>query len=434
MLLAASTQRTVGFVILAIVAIGAVVYLYFNIRGARDEIGSEIELAPHRSEPISDVALEGKRLDLNLGAALVMLTVVGVTLPLYWLGEPGRHEGRIEETARIFTDRGEELYNEGANCAACHGAAGSGGAAPIALTDDNGDFVAQVNWKAPALDTVLSRFSESEVLHTLNFGRNGVMPAWGAPGGGPLTEQQLEEVIFYLRSIQTDETTIRAAVEGGLRVDIAAELGVEVADPAVDDFLDEVDEVVETARAMALADDPALAAEIEEAADEVATEVAEDSLRRAALELLSEPGTVPGQDTYLEYGRLLFSLSATSGTYNCARCHTYGWSFDAADEMTIEENGRDTPVLPDGYVSGGGFFGPNLTNGSTVTQFPTASSHSDFIRNGQVVGQAYGQGGSGGNGQMPGFGPRTDDDLGVTYPGMLTQGQIDAIVAYERNL
>ena len=35
---------------------------------------------------------------------------------------------------------------------------------------------------------------------------------------------------------------------------------------------------------------------------------------------------------------------------------------------------------------------------------------------------------------MPGFGPRTDDDLGVTWPGLLTQEQIDAIVAYERNL
>ena len=35
---------------------------------------------------------------------------------------------------------------------------------------------------------------------------------------------------------------------------------------------------------------------------------------------------------------------------------------------------------------------------------------------------------------MPGFASRTDDDLGVTYPSTLTQDQIDAIVAFERNL
>ena len=53
---------------------------------------------------------------------------------------------------------------------------------------------------------------------------------------------------------------------------------------------------------------------------------------------------------------------------------------------------------------------------------------------GQTIGQTYGRGGSGGNGQMPGFGPRTDDDLGAAYPATLTQDQIDAIVAFERNL
>lgn len=436
MLLAASTQRTIGFVILAIVVIGAIAYVYFNIRAAKAEIGSEIELAPNRSEPLTDETLEGKRLDLNLGAALAMLTVIGVALPVYWLGEPGRHEGRVVDTDRIFGDRGGELYAEGAGCIACHGAAGTGGAAPVALTDEAGNFVAQVNWKAPALNTLLSRFSEDEVLHTLNYGRNGVMPAWGAPGGGPLTEQQLEELIFYMRRIQVDETTIRTAVEGGVRTDIAASLGVERDDPAVDGFLADADAAVATARELAMAADEGLAADIESASTDSEIAAAEDALRRAALELLSQPGAVPGQEAYWEYGGFLFANSADGGTYNCARCHTAGWSYDGASDYTIEVNGREGPLpqFEDGYVQAGGYFGPNLTGGSTLSQFESASSHSDFITNGQVIGQAYGAGGSGGNGQMPGFGPRTDDDLEVTYPGMLTQNQIDAIVAYERNL
>jgi mono/diheme cytochrome c family protein len=216
MLLAASTQRTIGLVILAIVFIGGLVYLYFNIRSAREEIGSEIELASNRKPYLSDEELEGKKLDLALGTSLALLTITAVTLPLYWLGEPGRHEGRDLDTWRIFTNRGEEIYVEGAQCVSCHGPEGSGGAVSTAITSDSGEFIAQVSWKAPAIDTVLSRYTEDEVLHTLNYGRNGVMPAWGAGGGGPLTDQQLEEILFYLRNIQITEEEIREQVASGV--------------------------------------------------------------------------------------------------------------------------------------------------------------------------------------------------------------------------
>jgi len=433
MLLAASTQRTIGWVILAIVFIGAIAWIYFNIRASKAEVGSEIELAPNRNEPLSDETLEGKRLDLNLGAALAMLTIVAVALPVYWLGEPGRHEGRIDDTDRVFTNRGEEIYTEGAQCVNCHGTEGGGGAAPFTLTDDSGEFIAQVTWKAPALNSILSRHSEDEVFHVLDFGRNNIMPAWGAGGGGPLTTQQLEEGIFYLRSVQLTEDELRADVDGGLRTTIANDLGADSGDDsAVDDFLAEVDEVMETARDMAMEDDD-VADEVESAGSE---EEADEILRVAALELLSMPGEVPGQETYLKYGEYIFANEGTNGTYSCARCHTAGWSIDAASEFTAEENGIDGPLpgYEDGYVQGGGFFGPNLTNGSTLNQFPSASGHADFISNGQTIGQVYGVAGSGGNGQMPGFGERIDDDLGVTYPATLTQDQIDAIVAYERNL
>ena len=236
MLLAASTQRTIGFVILAIVFLGGLVYIFFNIRSAKPEVGSEIELAANRSAPLRDEDLEGRRLDLALLANLVMLTIIAIALPFYWLGEPGREDGRNADTDRIFTNRGEEIYVEGAQCVNCHGSAGAGGGVTTAITDDDGGFVAQVVWKAPALNTLLSRHSEDEILHTLNFGRNGVMPAWGAGGGGPLTDQQLEEVIFYLRSIQIDEEIIRAEVESGV-LQRVQEWIVDDAERWTDDYL-----------------------------------------------------------------------------------------------------------------------------------------------------------------------------------------------------
>ena len=47
--------------------------------------------------------------------------------------------------------------------------------------------------------------------------------------------------------------------------------------------------------------------------------------------------------------------------------------------------------------------GPNLTNGSTVRQFPSDADQVDFVSSGSVNGKRYGQQGQG-SGRMPGFG------------------------------
>lgn len=526
MLLAASTQRTIGFVILAIVFLGGLVYLFFNIRAAKAEVGSEIELAANRNEPLKDEDLEGRRLDIALLANLLMLTIIAIALPFYWLGEPGREEGRNVDTDRIFTNRGEEIYVEGAQCVSCHGAAGAGGSVTTAITDDDGGFLAQVVWKAPALNTLLSRFTEDEVIHTLNFGRNGVMPAWGGGGGGPLTDQQLEEVVYYIRSIQIDADRIAEEVQSGV-MQRAEEYVIEGTDDsgafvydtpelaawrAADAALLEATLVVEALDAdcadyppvpgenedgeidaaateereafEAEADEDQLAElaacdefastsdtfnEANAAAEEQVASLAtafiaeaegvrvqaelmareadpsleDDELRWAALELLSDAdGAVPNVEAYWKYGEFLFTNPAASGTHSCARCHTFGWSYDAAERFTVRANGT-TESLLDEYVQADGYFGPNLRAGSTTNQFDTARTHAQFIESGQTIGVAYGRGGSGGNGQMPGFGPNVDSNpVGPTiangdefsYPATLTSDQIDAIVAFERTL
>jgi len=505
MLLAASTQRTIGVAILAIVFLGGLVYIFFNIRSAKAEVGSEIELAANRSPALLDEDLEGRRLDLALFGNLVMLTIIAVALPFYWLGEPGREDGRNNDTARIFTNRGEEIYVEGAQCVTCHGAAGAGGSVTTSITDEDGGFVAQVVWKAPALNTLLSRFSEDEILHTLNFGRNGVMPAWGGGGGGPLTDQQLEEVVFYLRSIQLDEDRIRAEVDAGVmqRVEewivddteawdkpyltairdaeaaqLAATLAVEEPETKCGDideespsekqalcdtleqastdlndartagadeleadaveWLAEAQGVAVAAQEMALSDDPSLddPANINDLGQNL-------PLRWAALDLLTaETDIVANVEEYRRYGEFLFTNPAAQGTYSCARCHTEGFSVDGAERFTLRANGTTESLLEE-LNQGGGAFGANLTGGTTTSQFQTARTHALFLEVGQTIGERYGQSGSGDVGQMPGWGPRTEadavgpgiaNDAEFDYPALLTSDQIDAIVAFERNL
>ncbi len=220
-LFAASTVQAVGTVIGLVIVVGFIVYALFNVRAGREEVGAELELAANLKPYYDDDELETTKLDRALTWGLLGLVAVGVGLPAYWLAEPGRQDGAIEEYNRVFITRGETLYNEGAQCNACHGPEGIGGVASYTILDPNNEFVAQVDWKAPALDTTALRYDRDEITFILNYGRNfSPMPAWGIPGGGPLTEQQINNLVLYLESIAISSTESKAAVETELRADL----------------------------------------------------------------------------------------------------------------------------------------------------------------------------------------------------------------------
>ena len=222
-ILAASTQRSIGLVIAVVVAVGFSVYVLFNLRQGRKEIGAEVELAPNRKPYYDDDTLETKRLDIALAGGVATLIIIALALPLYWLGEPGRQKGFDEFTETVFASRGGEAYEE--LCAQCHGAGGVGGQAAFTVLDDEGRYISSVNWTAPALNNILYRFTTDEVLHTLNYGRpQSPMPAWGAPGGGPLTSQQLETIIEYLSVIQLTPEQMEKEVQAGLRESVLKEV------------------------------------------------------------------------------------------------------------------------------------------------------------------------------------------------------------------
>lgn len=412
MILATSTQVAVGWVIAVLVGIGFVAYLVANLRAAKPELGSEIELAPNRKRYYEDAELETTRLDRSLLFALSMLAICAVGLPLYWLAEPARITNAAEGFTIRSEKRGHELYV--ANCERCHGPEAVGGVSATSLTDDAGGFVASISWKAPALTAVLTRFSEPEVTDILNYGRNGVMPAWGEPGGGPLTTNQLRDIIIYLRTLQKSETDMRTAVDGGIR---------------------------DGARELLLVDRPSLKADLDAAgrlADPKAKTAAVDAANKAiesALDAYLKEISDPASPFFGSvYGKLVFNNSASQGAYNCARCHTKGWSYSA----TSVTNTAGVP-LEKAYSDGSGWFGPSLQAGATTRKFNTAATHEAFITAGSERGRRFGNAGTG-SGQMPGFGARLDDTVKdaagqpTVYAAILTESQLKAVVAYERGM
>jgi mono/diheme cytochrome c family protein len=221
-----STFRAIGWILAVLVLIGWVLYLVVNIRQARPEIGSEIELAANRKELPRDEEFEGPRLEKVQAFGVAFLAITVIALPLYWLLEPGRQAGATRGASDVSISRGQTRYEE--SCAGCHGANLGGGVANpppiIDVPDPEGGepFKVKVNWRVPSLDDVFKRFdtdisdpSEStEVRQIITYGRAPVMPAWGEEAGGNFTGQQVQELVDYLWSVQiTDEEAQERAAQ-----------------------------------------------------------------------------------------------------------------------------------------------------------------------------------------------------------------------------
>jgi mono/diheme cytochrome c family protein len=377
--LAASTVTTIGAVIVVVLIVGLVIYAIANFFSGSAEVGSEIELAPNRKPYLDDEQLEGPKLNRTLRWALVMLLIIAIGLPLYWLNEPARQSGAVENFRTTFESRGEELFVEGSQCQNCHGPEGTGGQAPYTLLDAEGKFVASVNWRAPALDTVLLRFTEDEVRYIINYGRPfSPMPGWGAAvNKGPLNTQQIDNIIAYLASIQLTPEEAQHQAE----VALAEDLGL-----------------------------------VEEGASDEEVEAAIEKID------YDDPAT----------GKALFNQDVAGGAYACARCHTRGWSIITTGDDAVDPPDADLSEFT-GYPDGSGAFGPNLTGGNLVgRQFATYEDLVTFISKGSADGEAYGRNGIG-SGRMPGFGdnPNTPE---IEGDGMMTPEMLASIARYEASL
>jgi mono/diheme cytochrome c family protein len=379
--LGATTVQTVGGVIAVLATIGFVVYLIVNLRAGRQEIGSEIELAPNRKRYHDDDTLETTKLNRTLVSAFGLLGVVAVALPLYWLNEPSRQENAVAGGIETAAGRGLEQYETGSQCVNCHSAEGTGGQAAYTILDSDGLFVAQVNWTAPALNTVLLRFSREEVAEIITYGRPGTpMAPWGAEGGGPRTTQEIDNIIEYINSVQLSSEDAQRATG----IQLATELGL----------LEEGEE------------------------DEDAIDAALEQIDYQALAT----------------GEALFNIGR-NGTYAggasaCGRCHTRGWSIITEGDDPVQPPDVDISDYVD-YEPGSGGFGPPLDQ-VVPRQFASVDELAEFIGTGTVLGEGYGRQGQG-DGMMPGFGddPNTEE---VEGDGMLSPEMVCAIATYVTTL
>jgi mono/diheme cytochrome c family protein len=217
----------VGLAVAIVMSVSWLVY-FLSVSRRTYSPGTELETAPNRKEYLSDEGLEGPRLTRFLWWAFALLAISAVGLPLYWLREPIRQEGPgfdrgVEWFEEESIERGKNYFQASPGdppaprephygCDTCHGVNGVGGVTQYTLTDETNPDAPprQVQWEVPALNTVMLRYRPEEVEDIIVYGRaNTPMPPWGEAGGGALNDQQVEDLIAYLESIQLDPAKVK---------------------------------------------------------------------------------------------------------------------------------------------------------------------------------------------------------------------------------
>lgn len=215
--IAATTQQAIGGFIAAALIVGWILYVLSQAKRSPLPPGYEIELAPNRKPLPDDDEMEGPRLDLVLKGAFALMAIVALGLPVYWLREPGRQVGAVRGFDERSVERGRTLFlpsdspEHGAHfgCATCHGDKGVGGSTKYTVTDYLGRQ-RQVVWAAPSLNDAALRFDTEELRTILVYGRaNTPMPAWGVEGGGPMNDQQIDDLVNYIESLKLSPEVVK---------------------------------------------------------------------------------------------------------------------------------------------------------------------------------------------------------------------------------
>ena len=116
-----------------------------------------------------------------LATSTVLALAILIAFQIYFIREPARLEADAADDLQAAQTAGSRLFNE--ECVACHGDRGQGGVGPA------------LNSR-----TLLTSANDELLFNLIRTGVPGTsMPAWGQVFGGPLTDEEIRQVVAYLR-------------------------------------------------------------------------------------------------------------------------------------------------------------------------------------------------------------------------------------------
>lgn len=108
---------------------------------------------------------------------------------VYLLNEPNRRDAAAERQLDTSVHRGAETYVQ--FCLACHGPEGMAGEGRLGVPLNTPQNMSE--------DPVEGAEREEIIRETIERGRGEIMPAWAIDQGGPLNEEQVNDLVHLIR-------------------------------------------------------------------------------------------------------------------------------------------------------------------------------------------------------------------------------------------
>ncbi len=199
----------IAAVLLGLAFAGGLILLSLRRRGEeKPDIPAGMRPGP------SDEVLERRHIERTMAWGFVFMGVLALSVAWVWLREPDQNVDDAIELVLRAEERGERwfgLYDEanplGFGCARCHGTEAEGGTVPF--TNADGEF--NPAYPVPPLNNVCGRLTVADpdksplnIRDTIMQGRPDTpMPSWSVRFAGPMNDQQIQDLIAFLISIQT---------------------------------------------------------------------------------------------------------------------------------------------------------------------------------------------------------------------------------------
>ncbi len=203
-----------------ILAIGGAIFLgiaggVLVLRGRRQAAAAALDIPRGMRPGPSDADLETPLLLKLQSWGVVLVVFLVVWVPATWLFEPDRNLGQeraLKSDSIARGSHGVQLFSEenqtGIGCVRCHGPELTGSVIPDTRQDPAVPFV------TPNLTTVCGGpftghpaiYGLNDIYTTIEQGRS-LMPSWSIRFAGALDDQQINDIVNYIVSIQ-DETVV----------------------------------------------------------------------------------------------------------------------------------------------------------------------------------------------------------------------------------
>jgi len=207
---ALTSSQLLAFVLIGVAIVLALGFIAYQSKGHVKPRGAP-DIPPAMQPAPSDADLEKSRLEKLQGYGVAFVVLFAVLLPLVWLKEPANNQAQEDALLQQSIERGAQsvqLFSEenqlGVGCVRCHG--------DNPVLGGGVNLYNGVRVNVPPLNTVCAGpnipihsaiHNIDDVRQTIMRGRAGTdMPSWSVRFQGALDDQQIQDILNYIVSIQ----------------------------------------------------------------------------------------------------------------------------------------------------------------------------------------------------------------------------------------